>query len=292
MKYLFNVLSISLLLICCQSNSKKKSEILKFTITEKQDISYLNNPRMVYRIILEVDSLPSDKEMRNTAIYIWENENKNWKEFTAFLYLPEMNTGFTAYGIGEFNEDGLIKFLKNENALSGTKWEIKEAKEAVEKISVAELKEYTIKLSAINEGERKVKIIIKTNFPDGTNLLIDISRTHYLKGKNEAYSGEIFGKDLMVKNGEIETIVYINDTKWYNEYQEISKALPDDFPPISEISDKIKIGVLFSPRRDQSKETLEILGRNGEYIKGVGAERTMGFITYTSSKELIIPFKK
>ncbi|MCX6233245.1 MAG: hypothetical protein NT175_00770 [Bacteroidetes bacterium] len=292
MKNLLNAILISLLLISCQSNSEKKSEILKYRITEKQDISYLNNQRMVYRIILDVDSLPTDKEMRNTAIYIWENGNKNWKEFTAFLYLPEMNTGLTAYGVGEFNEDRLIKFVKNENALFGTKWEIKEMKEAVKEIPVSELKEYTIELSAINEGERKVKINIKTDFPDGTNLLIDVSRTHYLKGKNEAYSGEIFSKDLMVKNGEIETIVYINDTKWYNECQEISKALPDDFPPISKISDKIEIGVLFSPRRDQSKETLEILGRNGEYIKGNGAERTMGFTTYRVSKELIIPFKK
>lgn len=106
-----------------QLTNTKKSEILKFRIIEKKDISYLNNPRMVYRIILDVNSLPTDKDMRNTAISIWENGNKNWKEFTTFLYLPEMNTGMTAYGIGEFNERGLIIFRKNENALFGTKWD-------------------------------------------------------------------------------------------------------------------------------------------------------------------------
>jgi len=292
MKNLLNAILISLLLISCQSNSEKKSEILKYRITEKQDISYLNNQRMVYRIILDVDSLPTDKEMRNTAIYIWENGNKNWKEFTAFLYLPEMNTGLTAYGVGEFNEDGLIKFEKNENALFGTKWEIKEMKEAVKKIPVSELKEYTIKLSAINEGERKVKININTDFPDGVNFLLSIGRTHYLKGKNEAYSGDIFSKDLTVKNGKIETIVNINDTKWYNEYQELVKALPDDFSPISKISDKIDIDVLFSPRRNQSADILKILGSNGEFVTGDGAEKSGNLTTYRISKELNIPFKK
>jgi DNA-binding ferritin-like protein (Dps family) len=292
MKNLLNAILISLLFISCQSNSEKNSEILKFIITDKQDISYINNPRMVYRIVLDVDSLPTYKEMRNTAIYIWENGNKNWKEFTAFLYLPEMNTGLTAYGIGEFNEDGLIKFEKNENALFGTKWEIKEMKEAVKKIPVAELKEYTIELFAINEGERKVKININTDFPDGVNFLVSIDRTHYLKGKNEAYSGKIFSKDLTVKNGEIETIVNINDTKWYNEHQELVKALPDDFSPISKISDKIDIDVLFSPRRNQSADILIILGSNGEFVKGDGAEKSGNLTTYRISKELNIPFKK
>jgi len=40
--------------------------------------------------------------------------------------------------------------------------------------------------------------------------------------------------------------VTINDTKWYNEYQDLVKALPNDFPPISTISDSITIRVMFS----------------------------------------------
>ena len=54
-------------LFSCQSNSEKKPEILKFEIFEIQDISYSNNSRMVNRIILDVESLLTDKEMRNTA---------------------------------------------------------------------------------------------------------------------------------------------------------------------------------------------------------------------------------
>lgn len=106
-----------------QSINTKKSEILKFRIVEKKDISYLNYPRMVYRIILDVNSLPTDKDMRNTAISIWKNGNRNWKEFTTFLYLPNMDTELAAYGIGEFNEKGLIEFRKNKYALFGTKWD-------------------------------------------------------------------------------------------------------------------------------------------------------------------------
>lgn len=53
--------------------------------------------------------------MKNTAINIWENGNKSWKEFTVFIYLPEMNSGLTAYGVGEFNNNGLVSFDKNKN---------------------------------------------------------------------------------------------------------------------------------------------------------------------------------
>jgi len=287
MKNLLNAILISLLMISCQSNSVKKTEILKYRITDKQDFSYINHPRMRYIIILDVDSLPTDKEMRNTAIYIWENGNKNWKEFTAFLKLPEI--GFGAYAIGEFNEDGLVEFNKNEHVLSGTKWEIKKIKE---EIPVEKLKEYTIELSVINERERKVKIKIKTDFPDGTKLFIGIGRRYFIKGKKEAYSGDLYKEDLTVKDGKIQTTVIINDTKWQNESQRYSKSFPDDFPPISKISDTIEISILFSPKRDQTKETLAVLGENGEYLKGENTDKSWSFTTYRVSKKLNIPLRK
>ena len=177
MKNLLNVILISLLLISCQSNSEKKFKVLKFEITKKQDISYASTPRMVNRIILDVDSIPSKQEMENTATYIWENGNKNWKEFTVFIYLPDMNTEQMAYGIGEFNENGLVYFEINEDALYGSKWEIKKKKisEPTEQVPVAKQKKYSIKISATKEGERNVKIIINTNFPNGTDLGLVVS---------------------------------------------------------------------------------------------------------------------
>jgi hypothetical protein len=274
------------------SNTEQKPKILNYTISEKQDISYLNTPRMVYRIILNVDSIPTEKDMKNTAISIWEYGNKNWKEFTTFLYLPEMNTGMMAFGMGEFNQKGLVKFEKNEISLYGTKWEIKETKKIEKEIPASKLKEYVLDLSTSKVSEREIKISIKTDFPNGANFLVSVGRTHFLKGKEEKYSGEIYNKDFSVNQGKIETTVNIDDSKWYNEHQRLVKALPDDILPIAKISDNISISVLFSPKREQSDKVLKILGVNGEYVTGTGAEKKYGFTTYRVSKEIKIPFQK
>jgi hypothetical protein len=291
MKYIVNIALFCLILSSCTSNTEK-TKILNYTISEKEDISYLNTPRMVYRIILNVDSIPTETDMKNTAISIWENGNKNWKEFTTFLYLPEMNTGMMAFGVGEFNPNGLVKFEKNEVSLYGTKWEIKKPKKVEKEIPTTELKEYFMDLSTVNLSARKIKINIKTNFPDGTNFLVTVGRTHFLKGTDDKYSGEIFDNDFSVNQGKIETTVDVNDSDWYNEHQRLVKALPDDIKPISKISDNISVSVLFSPKREQPNTILKILGNNGEYVSGKGAEKKYGFTTYRVSKEINIPFKK
>jgi hypothetical protein len=297
MKNLLNAILISLLLISCQSDSEKKSKVLEFRTIEEQDISYLNNPRMVYRIILDVDSLPTKKEMKNTATSIWENGNKKWKEFTIFIYLPEMNTELSAYGIAEYSENGLLKLDINENALDNTKWEIKKTSQPVKQIPIAEYKEYSIEFSATNKVNRKVKIIINTNFPHRTNLLLSIGRIYYLAGKSEAYLGDIFSKDFPVKHGKIETTVDINDSEWYNEHIRLVKALPNDIQPIEKISDNITISVLYSAARTQPDDIVKILGKRGEFVTGDGAEKfgtgSAGkFTSFSVSKELNIPFEK
>lgn len=292
MKNIFNAILISLLFISCQSNLEKKSKILKFDITEKKDISYLKNPRMVNRIILDVESLPTDQEMRNTAIYLWENGNKKWEEFTVFIYLPEMNTEFSAFGIGEFNKNGLVKFGRNEDALFDTKWEIKKPEKLVNQIPTAEFKEYKIGIFTNNVEKREMEININTDFPDGTNLLVSIGRTHFLKDIKDAYSGDIFSKDFSVENGKINTTVEINDYEWYNEHIRLVKALPDDIQPIAKISDNITISVLFSPGRTQQENVLEILGTKGEFVGGKGASKFGKLTTFRISKDLNIPFQK
>ena len=292
MKNIFNAILISLLFISCQSNLEKKSKILKFDITEKKDISYLKNPRMVNRIILDVESLPTDQEMRNTAIYLWENGNKKWEEFTVFIYLPEMNTEFSAFGIGEFNKNGLVKFGRNEDALFDTKWEIKKPEKLVNQIPTAEFKEYKIGIFTNNVEKREMEININTDFPDGTNLLVSIGRTHFLKDIKDAYSGDIFSKDFSVENGKINTTVEINDYEWYNEHIRLVKALPDDIQPIAKISVNITISVLFSPRRTQQENVLKILGTKGEFVGGKGASKFGKLTTFRISKDLNIPFQK
>lgn len=296
MKTIINAILISLILISCQSNSVNQSKVLRFEIIKKQDISFLNNPRMVNRIVLKVDSLPTKQEMENTATLIWKNGNKTWKEFTVFIYLPEMNTEQSAYGIGEFNESGLVKFEINENALYGSKWEIKKA-EPIEQVLTTELKEYLVKISAVKEDKRRVKIVVNTNFPNGTSLLLSIGRIHFIKGKQEAYSGEIFSNNFSVEQGKIETTVEINDSEWYNEHQRLVKDLPNDISPISKISDNITIDVLYTSVTNQPANVTKILGAKGEFVTGKGVEKhrggTIGLLTTLSvSKELNIPFQK
>lgn len=126
MKKLLYSIIIGLFLISCQSSSNKPQEILKsekpqerlkFKIAEKKDISFMNTSRMVYRIILEVDSLPTINEMKNTAAYIWGLGGKFYDEFTTFLYLPGMDAKSMAYGVGEFNPKGIVRFFENDLAL-------------------------------------------------------------------------------------------------------------------------------------------------------------------------------
>lgn len=296
MKNLFNVFLISLIFYSCHSNSERKPEILKYQIAKQQDISFMNIPKMVYRIMLDVDTIPKDIEMRNTATYLWQNGNRNWDEFTVFLYLPYMNTESPAFGVAEFNKDGLVTFTKNEDALYGTKWEFKEKKE-VKEIPDTRIKEYKIELSVIDAGENRVKINVKTNFPSGTNMSLSVYRTFYTKGDTTSYIGELGGKDFSVINGNFETSLVINDAEWYNERQRLVKNLPNDFAPISKISDKITINVSYTAAKEQPGDVSKILGTRGEFVTGKGVEKfgtgTAGRLTFFRVfKELTYPLKK
>ena len=59
---------------------------LEYEIVGKTDTSYANNPRMVYRVVVLSDSIPSEEEIRSTAIAVENTVSKTWKEFTVFLY--------------------------------------------------------------------------------------------------------------------------------------------------------------------------------------------------------------
>jgi len=118
-----------------------------------------------------------------------------------------------------------------------------------------------------------------------------------LQGESEEYSGEIFNNDFSVNQGKIEKIVKVNDLKWYNEHLELVKELPDDFKPISKISDNINISVLYSAARTQTNDVKNILGTRGEFITGKGVDKfekgSAGQITtFSVSKDINFPFQK
>jgi hypothetical protein len=92
---------------------KKVIPTLKYEIVGKKDISYANTPRMVYRVAVKEDGIPPKEQLQETAVQIWRDGNKGWKEFTVFMYLPKMDTDSAAYGIGEFGPTGLKSFKVN-----------------------------------------------------------------------------------------------------------------------------------------------------------------------------------
>ena len=160
-----------------------------------------------------------------------------------------------------------------------------------------EVKEYYINLEVDKIGPRLIKISANTNFPDGTNFMIDVDRTYYEKGKSEDYVGIILQKkNITVTNGKIEELeVNINDSIWYNEYYRKAEKFIGiiDFPGISRISPRIEVQVFFTPRGgSQSKGVLKILGTHGEFISGSGVEKRGGWTYYRVSKLADIPFQK
>ena len=299
------------LVLCCERqiekaekeelavDTEKSEELLDYKIVNKEDYSYLNTPRMAYRIVLEAENLPIKEHMERTAKKIWENGNKNWKEFTVFMYLPEMDTKSTAFYIAEFRPHGLIKSETQDYALYGTKWwkdDEESVKNASKKQEAGEpkTKEYFIDLSVAKSQNRLIKIKISTNFPEGTNFLVDLSRIYYEKGKSEKYAGEIYSKDIPVKDSKIELDISVNDSPWYNKYYQDAKKFSGiiDYPGIGKISPNIEVSVLFSPLREQLGKVLKILGKDGEFIKGTGVKKDMSFTSYLESKEVNIPFRK
>lgn len=111
-----------------KTESKKTTlskKLLSYKIVKKEDQSYRGTSRMTYRVLLNVTTKPKEQEIKDVAISLWEDDNKSWKEFTVFLYLPEMNTNSTAYGVANFTPIGLKDFNVQEYALFGTKWQKK-----------------------------------------------------------------------------------------------------------------------------------------------------------------------
>lgn len=159
----------------------------------------------------------------------------------------------------------------------------------------SKIKEYYVDLNVEDIGSRQIKTNIKTNFPDGTNLHIWVYRTYYESGDfSIRYAGDMFSKDINVKDGKIDLLIDVNDSGWYNEYYKKAEEYKGiiDYPGISHISPEVKISILFTPKGNQPAEILEILGYDGEFMKGSGVEKSGNFSVYRISKNLEIHFQK
>lgn len=175
----------------------------------------------------------------------------------------------------------LIRYMVKIDDVTGWvgSWEIydEEAQNKWEKEKKSPLvKEYFVDIYESEITNQILDLGIKTNFPDGTMLLISLDRHYYIDGLSEPRVGDIYSKDLPVKDGDIKVQIVIDDNKWYSEKLRLSKNVPSVFSQPKDVPDKLELRVLFSPMREQSKEILEILGTNGEFIKGHGAEGFYG----------------
>ena len=307
MKTLSSIFLTSLIIVSCISNQTKEGDLLKYKIISKQDKSYMNTSRMMCKVLLDVASLPTDDEIVRTAKSIWEIGYKDWKEFSVAVFLPEMNVETFEYAIVNFTDKGFSNFFKYENVLMGTKWaenkigasaqaERSDAPQELVENNQTKLKEYRISISVVPTAEKQIKVNIETDFPDGTNLLLSIYRIYYQKGDTTKYSGDLGEVRFSTKEGKYETLITLNDEKWYYEYQDLARSLPNDFPPIAKISDIITIDVLYTAATPQPSTVKVILGERGEYVTGKGVGHfgtgTAGRLTTLRvSKEYSFPMK-
>lgn len=107
-----------------ETNTSARSK-LRYEVVKEQDYSYENYPRMIYRIVLSTDELPLDVDVRSMITEFCKSRIKGWKEITAFVYLPGMNTEGQAYAAAEYLPSGLKSYKAFPESLIGTAWERK-----------------------------------------------------------------------------------------------------------------------------------------------------------------------
>ncbi len=86
---------------------RNQNEILKYKIVNTDDNSSGDTTKIVFRAMLDVNSLPTQKQLKNTAIAIWRTGDTTAAETSVLLYLPTMNTKGTEYADVEFYTGGV-----------------------------------------------------------------------------------------------------------------------------------------------------------------------------------------
>ncbi|WP_298511033.1 hypothetical protein [uncultured Kordia sp.] len=160
-----------------------------------------------------------------------------------------------------------------------------------------EVSNLNIEIKTEKISNQEIKTFITTNFPENTAFTITVSRDYKRQNNGEQYAGELYYTyNSNVKNSSIEFTFDIDDMKWINEYKKIQKqnaefdkSLTDiDF---SSIKDSIEINVLFTPKAQQSNNVKELLGVNGENLKGKGTEDNGSFKIFTKTIKIYDKFK-
>jgi hypothetical protein len=282
------------------SNEDLNTHQLDYKVVEEKDTSYPGTTRMTVRLILQVNEIPQEADLRITANKLWLSDYKQYDQTNLFMYLPGMDTNDVAYVVVDFDKNTNTEFRIQDIALIGTKWNDLKKKEnsntqkLKDETASIKAKSYFVDISYSNAKSRIYDIDIKTNFPDGTNLLVDVTRSYYEKGSSEERSGDIFSKDLPVVDGHIKASVKIDDSIWYNDYQDRKRQFSSitSFPGVGKVMPDIEIETLFSPKRDQTAKIQSILGEDAEFISGKQVEDNGNFKTLRAVKSVPVPYIK
>jgi len=293
------VVAVVGLVACERDPAPGDGGALPFVVVERTDVSIAGRERMNHRVILQVDRVPAEAEMRNTVHQVWKESGQDYQEFTVFAYLPGLATNGPAFAVAEYTPSGLAKFLLNDTALYGTKWRPAALVEAQADSAWQTLKkspttrDYHLTIEISEPVPRRLTIEAEADFPDGTLLFVSVERNFFEKGNPETYSGEIFGRDVPVHNGRVRVEVEVDDHPWYTERKEDERKFAGMgvFGEIGRISDEVEVRVLYSPRRSQPAHVLRATGHNGEHVRGEGAERSGTFTTYTVERRVRVPFR-
>ena len=167
-------------------------------------------------------------------------------------------------------------------------------------INCSEKKEkpkYKIEIETKNLIERKIKVEVRTNFPDKTPFVISVSRNYKRKQNSENYAGELYSSyNSIVKNGFIEFTFDANDSKWVEEYKNLQKKYGEAEKSLTDIDfnrvkDTIEIYILYTPKGEQSKEIKNLIGVNGENLRGDGTEDNGDFKTFSKTIKIYNEYK-
>lgn len=98
---------------------------LAYDVVERDSVSLAAMGQVVYRVAAEVDEVPGEEALRETALAVWEREAErgaDWEEVVVMVYLPGMEAEGEPYMTAFVGGDGVHDFVLNAGALAGTPW--------------------------------------------------------------------------------------------------------------------------------------------------------------------------
>ena len=254
--------------------------VLSYRVLEREDISVANLRRKTIRIMLPIQTLPADADVRATAYQIWSDGNRSWDSYTVWTYLPGMETQGAAYATTEFTPAGLKSFRVSSAGLYGTTWWARwTARHPGPKPARGPRIAYRFAGQVTLHGPDSLAIALTTDLPDGTRVLVDVTREYWERGRSQTDAGDIFSRDVPVQHGQLALTVVVDDASWLKDYSDQRRRFEGTgmFTGIARISPRVEVSLMMSPMRDQPASVLAVIGANGEHLGGPAAK--LGFLT-------------